>query len=241
VTTPYTLTRTGSTVTIAGSFPGEASRLEAVQAFKTAVGTGLVVVDRTTVVVGSAAVTPTQAAGLGAATPGVTDFAVTVSGSSLILTGTAISDAAKVAAENAVKAAFPTWAVTSSITVAAPEGCKALISQVASYLSGHKLEFSPTSPVLTPASKAAVVQVAKLLKTCPTAKVAVNGYTDSQGPDSTSLPLTRARAATVRDALVAAGVTNTITATGFGSANPVGDNKTTAGRAANRRVEIVIT
>lgn len=56
-----------------------------------------------------------------------------------------------------------------------------------------------------------------------------------------SLPLSQARAAAVRDGLVAAGVTNTMTATGFGSANPVGDNTTDAGLAANRRVEIVIS
>lgn len=239
--TPYTLTRTGSTVTITVSFPDELSRIAAVQAFKTAVGTGLVVVDRTTVVAGSSAITPAQATSLGAAMAGVTDFALTASGSSMALSGTAISDAAKAAAESAVGDAFPTWTVTSSITVVAPQGCKALISEVASYLSGHKLEFSPTSPVLTNASKAAVVQVATLLNTCPTAKVAVNGYTDNQGPDFTSLPLSRARAESVRGALVAAGVTNPITASGFGTANPIGDNKTIAGRAANRRVEIVIT
>ena len=79
------------------------------------------------------------------------------------------------------------------------------------------------------------------MKPCPAAKVAVNGYTDNQGSDATSLPLSQARATSVRDMLVAAGVTNPIAATGFGSANPVGDNSTDAGRAANRRVEIVIS
>ena len=241
VGTPFALVRSGSTVTISGSFPDEASRLAAVQAFKTAVGTGLVVVDKTTVVAGSAAMTPAQATGLGAATAGVTDFSMAVSGNALTVTGTAISEAAKAAAEKAVKDAFPALTLTSSITVVAPTGCDALISQVATYLGGHKLEFGPASPALTDASKAAVTQVATLLKPCPAAKVAVNGYTDNQGSDSTSLPLSQARATSVRDMLVAAGVTNPITATGFGSANPVGDNSTDAGRAANRRVEIVIS
>lgn len=237
----YGLIRRGSTVTITGAYPDEVSRLAAVQAFKTAAGTGLVVVDQTTVAAGAVGATVAQAAALGAVTASVTDFAITANGSTLTLTGAAVDAASKAAAEKAVADAFPTYTVASSITVAEPVGCAGLVSQIAPYLQGHKLEFSPASSELTDASRAAVAQVASLVKACGTAKIAVNGYTDNQGDDSTSLPLSQARAQAVRDALVAAGVTNQITATGFGSANPVGDNSTDAGRAANRRVEIVIS
>lgn len=237
----YGLIRKGSTVTITGAYPDEASRLAAVQAFKTAAGTGLVVVDQATVAAGAVGATVAQAAALGAVTASVTDFAIKATGSTLTLTGAAVDEASKAAAEKAVKDAFPTYTVSSALTVAQPVGCTGLVSQIAPYLQGHKIEFSPASTELTDASKAAIGQVASLVKACSTAKIAVNGYTDNQGDDSTSLPLSQARATAVRDALVAAGVTNTITATGFGSANPVGDNTTDAGRAANRRVEIVIS
>ncbi len=240
-TSEHGLLRTGSTVTITGAYPDEATRLAVVQAFKTAAGTGLVVVDKTTVVAGAVGATVAQAAALGAVTASVTDFAIKATGSTLTLTGAAVDEASKAAAEKAVQDAFPTYTIASSITVAQPVGCAGLVSQIAPYLQGHKVEFSPDSTELTDASKAAIVQVASLVKACATAKIALNGYTDNQGDDSTSLPLSQARATAVRDALVAAGVSNQITAKGFGSANPVGDNTTDAGRAANRRVEIVIS
>lgn len=239
--TGFGLTRSGSTVTINGSFADEASRTAAVQAFKTAVGTGLAVVDQTNVTAGAVGLTAAQATALGAAVPGITDFGVKLNGTSLTLTGQAISDAAKAAAEKAAKDAYPSATITNSITVVASSGCSGLSSELATFLAANKLTFTPASPALTAESSAAVSKVAEKLKGCATAKVSIDGYTDNQGDDSTSQPLSQQRAETVRDALVAAGVTSPITATGHGSQNPVGDNNTDDGRAANRRVEITVS
>lgn len=71
------------------------------------------------------------------------------------------------------------------------------------------------------------------------ANVAVTGYTDDRGSDKLNAGLSKKRAESVKAYLVKKGVAaNRITAEGKGKANPVADNKTSAGRAKNRRVEI---
>jgi len=67
--------------------------------------------------------------------------------------------------------------------------------------------------------------------------VSVTGYTDSTGPEAYNQALSERRANAVKGYLEGKGVTD-VTATGAGESNPVGDNGTRAGRAANRRVEI---
>ena len=69
--------------------------------------------------------------------------------------------------------------------------------------------------------------------------IEVVGYTDSTGGDAINLPLSQARADSVANYIKHQGVSPTrITALGRGAQNPIGDNKTAAGRAQNRRVEI---
>lgn len=71
--------------------------------------------------------------------------------------------------------------------------------------------------------------------------VRVIGYTDSTGSDAINNPLSVNRASAVRDYLVQRGVAATrITTEGRGSAEPVADNGTEAGRARNRRVELYL-
>jgi outer membrane protein OmpA-like peptidoglycan-associated protein len=81
-----------------------------------------------------------------------------------------------------------------------------------------------------------------LTKQDPESKIAVQGYTDSQGSESSNLELSRRRAEAVRAYLVSHGIApDRITAEGYGPARPVADNASPEGRADNRRVEIVVT
>ncbi len=71
------------------------------------------------------------------------------------------------------------------------------------------------------------------------AKLALVGYTDTTGSAKTNRQLSLARAESVKKYIVKKGVSaDRITTQGEGSANPVGDNNTKAGRAKNRRVDI---
>ncbi len=71
------------------------------------------------------------------------------------------------------------------------------------------------------------------------AHLTVTGYTDNRGSVKLNDKLSAKRAASVKAYLVKKGVAaNRIAAEGKGMSNPVADNKTAAGRAKNRRVEI---
>jgi outer membrane protein OmpA-like peptidoglycan-associated protein len=71
--------------------------------------------------------------------------------------------------------------------------------------------------------------------------VKITGYTDSIGTDAYNKKLSLRRAEAVRDYLVSLGVDRSkLQVYGEGKANPVADNKTAAGRAKNRRVEVEV-
>ena len=84
-------------------------------------------------------------------------------------------------------------------------------------------------------------QVADVLKQYNQTYVDVYGHTDSTGSDSHNLGLSERRADSVRDYLMLRGVEGARLGTrGFGETQPIADNMTEEGKAANRRVEIKI-
>jgi outer membrane protein OmpA-like peptidoglycan-associated protein len=84
-------------------------------------------------------------------------------------------------------------------------------------------------------------QVAETLAEYPSTYIDVYGHTDPSGGDAINIPLSQNRAQSVANYLAARGVNPARIATqGFGSSQPIADNSTEAGRAANRRVEIRI-
>jgi outer membrane protein OmpA-like peptidoglycan-associated protein len=71
--------------------------------------------------------------------------------------------------------------------------------------------------------------------------IVVFGYTDNVGTRENNMDLSMKRASTVRDYLVGRGIpSDLVTAQGKGPDDPVSDNSSVDGRAANRRVEIVV-
>ena len=85
-------------------------------------------------------------------------------------------------------------------------------------------------------------QVARTLVEYPSSYVDVIGHTDSTGSASHNQDLSERRAEAVRNVLVRNGVQpQRVVAYGYGETQPIASNATAEGRAANRRVEIVIT
>ncbi|MAX70651.1 MAG: cell envelope biogenesis protein OmpA [Flavobacteriaceae bacterium] len=81
-----------------------------------------------------------------------------------------------------------------------------------------------------------------IFKEYPQANFAIEGHTDSVGAKSTNQALSDRRANAVRDYLIANGIkAERLTAKGYGEENPIATNKTRAGRAENRRVEVKLT
>jgi outer membrane protein OmpA-like peptidoglycan-associated protein len=107
-------------------------------------------------------------------------------------------------------------------------------------LSGSVL-FASGKSTLLPAAQTKLNDVAAAIQLEPKHKILVEGYTDSQGAKKKNLDLSRQRAEAVRTYLISQGVSAAlIEAVGLGEDHPVADNKTAAGRADNRRVEIII-
>jgi outer membrane protein OmpA-like peptidoglycan-associated protein len=95
---------------------------------------------------------------------------------------------------------------------------------------------------LLPSARNKMSEVASALSSGDSkSRIVVEGHTDSTGSAETNQELSTKRAAAVRDALVSRGVSaDRISVEGFGAARPIADNTSQAGRANNRRVEIVL-
>jgi len=72
-------------------------------------------------------------------------------------------------------------------------------------------------------------------------RITIIGHTDSTGSSTVNQTLSEQRAAAVKTELLTRGVpVASISTVGMGSSQPIGDNKTVAGRSQNRRVEMKI-
>lgn len=127
--------------------------------------------------------------------------------------------------------------VTDTVTVVKEVPVE--IQQTMRELSGGL--FPSGSSVLNKSTAVGLDKVADWIKDNPNAKVEIAGYTDSVGSDANNLKLSQARAKAVYTYLVSKGCSRTnLSYKGYGEADPVADNDTAEGRAANRRVELHI-
>ena len=87
-----------------------------------------------------------------------------------------------------------------------------------------------------------LTSVSKVLNEYEKTYVDVTGHTDSTGAEDYNMRLSVARANSVADFIKSQGVlAQRIYTQGMGETQPIADNDTPAGRAQNRRVEIVLT
>jgi len=94
---------------------------------------------------------------------------------------------------------------------------------------------------LSPNANKSAEKLADFLKKHPKRDVLIEGHTDSVGGDDYNLVLSRKRADSVKYKLMADGVeADRITTVGYGKKFPLASNDTKAGKAQNRRVEVII-
>lgn len=111
---------------------------------------------------------------------------------------------------------------------------------VVTFDSGILFDFN--SDALKSAARSNLDNLAANLSSFGDAKLMLIGHTDSVGSDSYNQSLSERRALTVANYLVSKGVPSIrVAATGRGETEPVQPNESDMGRAANRRVEVVVT
>ncbi|MCM3885787.1 OmpA family protein, partial [Frankia sp. R82] len=114
-----------------------------------------------------------------------------------------------------------------------------VLAAVRTALGARGITFPVSGATLNPAVRAGLDRAAEELRANDVV-VLVGGYTDSTGPSTVNQALSLQRAEAVADYLVGRGVPRErLQAAGFGAQEPVGNNGTRAGRAANRRVQIM--
>ncbi|MBV1854232.1 OmpA family protein [Catellatospora tritici] len=221
------VTVAGGKVTLSGKVPDEATRTALAQA-ATAISAEVdnqVTVDATVSDTGLGSLAPVlQALGKNAA-----DATVELREGALTLTGTVKTQAAKDAIATAATAGGATVIDQMKVEVQ-----QALISL-------PPVTFLDNRTVLTEAGQAALVKAAQILTDNPTVKVRIEGHTDTIGSNESNLALSRARAKTVVDFLVAHGVSaDRLTSVGYGETRLKVPDTTETNRAINRRVEFIV-
>lgn len=101
--------------------------------------------------------------------------------------------------------------------------------------------FRSASNALTSAVQPVIDHIAQTLVAHPQLKIEVIGHTDNVGNPERNLALSLARAQSVHDALVSAGLDPArVSFSGRGDAEPIAPNDSREGRAVNRRVDLLI-
>lgn len=102
------------------------------------------------------------------------------------------------------------------------------------------INFDTGKSTIKPDSLPIVDQIAALMKSSPALQLGLEGNTDNVGNPQSNKALSLARAQAVVAAVAGKGiVTSRMTAVGYGQDKPVADNGTEAGKAQNRRVDLV--
>jgi outer membrane protein OmpA-like peptidoglycan-associated protein len=102
------------------------------------------------------------------------------------------------------------------------------------------IQFKTGSAKLTKSSYSTLNDIADLMNKIPEANLEVQGHTDNKGSEAKNKKLSEARASSVVNYLVKKGVAkDRLRAAGYGSEKSIADNGDAAGRAQNRRVELV--
>jgi OOP family OmpA-OmpF porin len=104
------------------------------------------------------------------------------------------------------------------------------------------LTFDTDSAAIDPESRQVLDEIAGVLANHPTARIRVEGHTDSIGAPDVNRQLSQARAEATKRYLGEQGIdASRVEAVGHGADQPIDSNDNPAGRARNRRTEMVVT
>lgn len=119
------------------------------------------------------------------------------------------------------------------------------VREEAAFVAGYKdiayFETGKDTPIFGELNEDSWGNLKNVMAKYPEITVTVTGHTDNVGKPSSNLTLSQRRADNIKKMLVDKGIDgNRIKAVGKGDTEPLDSNKTAAGRAKNRRIEITI-
>lgn len=124
---------------------------------------------------------------------------------------------------------------------AANRGCPEVTEEVMKQLNDYArtILFNSGKATFKEETYEVLENMKEILKEYPHAKFSLEGHTDSDGSNELNQTLSENRAQAVKTYLVEHGIaTDRLRAVGFGETRPIASNKTRAGKAQNRRVEV---
>ena len=108
-------------------------------------------------------------------------------------------------------------------------------------LTVYGINFEINSATIKEESFPTLDEIFNMLKDNEKMQLIINGHTDSQGSAEYNKTLSSNRAESVKTYLVSKGIaTNRLDAFGMGEEMPIANNESQLGRAANRRVELIL-
>jgi outer membrane protein OmpA-like peptidoglycan-associated protein len=108
------------------------------------------------------------------------------------------------------------------------------------FIALYGVLFDTGKDVIKAESEPLLAEIVKLLKDNAGLKLSVEGHTDNVGNAKANQALSQKRAESVKKFLAGKGIdAKRLETKGWGDGKPVSDNRTDAGRAKNRRVELV--
>lgn len=130
----------------------------------------------------------------------------------------------------------PTYTVNNKLQIVeAPQ------ARIDSILIGKIVEFESGSAVLTPVGRQVLDELVPVLKTLNGRRIQIIGHTDASGLRQSNVALSQARAAAVKNYLVANNLPpGALQTLGAGPDQPLVSNETPEGRAKNRRIEFKV-
>ena len=103
----------------------------------------------------------------------------------------------------------------------------------------NNINFETGKTTINTTASSDLGKLVQFLKDNPSLKLEIQGHTDNVGSVATNNKLSQKRANSIIDYLVKSGIAKSrLIAKGYGSTQPIADNKTAEGKARNRRVEM---
>lgn len=169
----------------------------------------------------------------------IADAALSVSG--FVFQPAAVDDIA-----DTIAGALPDGFAVAENTLATRQGGQPVAAERCSELlraalKTGRIEFDGNKAGIAGDSYGLLDRVSASVARCPDASIEVGAHSDSEGSSSRNRDRTQARAEAIVDFLVNAGVKRErLSAVGYGESNPIADNGTAEGKAANRRIEFSV-